>query len=242
VSARFVPKMTPVIRHVFAMHVPAFGRSLGLPLTLEELAAARGAVVPPAASGPQAVALTFDDGPHPEGTPMVLEALAEHGAHATFFLVGEQVAKRPALARRIVDEGHAVALHGHLHRPHPLRRPRALALDFERGTAALADAVGFEPRLHRPPYGIYSAASLRMARERGLQPLLWSRWGKDWRKVTTPEQITAHVIRGLRAGDVILLHDADYYSARLSHRRTAEAVSQIMKALQSAKLDTVTCA
>lgn len=263
---RFVPKMTPVIRHVFAMHVPVFGRSLKLPLTLEDLAAAgfapatpmaagvaatppstaaRAAVPPasgPAAPKPRNVAITFDDGPHPEGTPQVLEALARHDALATFFLVGEQVVKRPELARRIVEAGHAVGLHGHLHRPHPMRTTQAMAADFERGTAAIADAVGFEPRLHRPPYGIYSPASLRIARERGLQPLLWSKWGKDWRKVTTPEQITARVVSGLRPGDVILLHDADYYSARLSHRRTAAAVPAILNTLQSGEIGTVALA
>jgi peptidoglycan/xylan/chitin deacetylase (PgdA/CDA1 family) len=111
--------------------------------------------------------------------------------------------------------------------------------DFEHGIAAIADATGVEPRLHRPPYGIYSPASLRMARERGLQPLLWSKWGKDWRKVATPEQIAYRVTDGLEAGDVILLHDADYYSAKRSHRRTAAALPMIMKTLQSAELGTV---
>ena len=111
--------------------------------------------------------------------------------------------------------------------------------DFERGAYAIADATGVEPRLHRPPYGIYSPATLRMARERGLQPLLWSKWGKDWRKMATPEQITRRVMDGLQAGDVVLLHDADYYSAKRSHRRTAAALPAILKTLQSAELDTV---
>ena len=93
-----------------------------------------------------------------------------------------------------------------------------MADDFERGIAAIADATGVEPRLHRPPYGVYSPASLRIARERGLQPLMWSRWGKDWRKFTTSEQIAQRVVGGLQAGDVILLHDADFYSAKRSHR------------------------
>ncbi len=74
--------------------------------------------------------------------------------------------------------GHTVGLHGYLHRPHPTRNARAMLYDFERGIAAIADATGVEPRLHRPPYGIYSPASLRMARERGLQPLLWSQVGQ----------------------------------------------------------------
>jgi len=240
--------MTHVIRYVFAMHVPAFGRSLKLPLTLDDLeqpgfaTEVRGATATPLVSGPAVerhVAITFDDGPHPEGTPRMLEVLAEFDARATFFLVGEQVVKRPALARQIVSMGHTVGLHGYIHRPHPTRRKRAMIHDFDRGMAAIADATGVEPRLHRPPYGIYSPATLSIARERGLQPLLWSKWGKDWRKMATPEQITHRVVDGLQAGDVILLHDADYYSARRSYRRTAAALPTIMKTLQSAELGTV---
>jgi peptidoglycan-N-acetylglucosamine deacetylase len=233
-----------MIRHVFAMHVPAFGRALNLPHTLDELAAAGFAPASTGASGPPSagdrhLAITFDDGPHPEGTPRMLETLAEFDARAVFFLVGERLVKHPELARQIVDGGHVIGLHGYLHRPHTLRSATELAEDFERGLAAIEDAAGVQPRLHRPPYGIYSPASLRIAHERGLQPLLWSKWGKDWRKFTTPQQITRRVVGGLQAGDVVLLHDADYYSARRSHRRTAAALPEIMKTLKSAGLGTV---
>jgi peptidoglycan/xylan/chitin deacetylase (PgdA/CDA1 family) len=95
------------------------------------------------------------------------------------------------------------------------------------------------PRWHRPPYGIYSDAGLRAARAAGLEPLLWSRWGKDWRKFTTPERIAARATRGLAAGDVILLHDADFYSARGSHRRTVAALPNVIAALRAGELDTV---
>lgn len=188
------------------------------------------------------MALTFDDGPHPEGTPRILEILAEHGACATFFVVGEQVVKRPELVRRIAREGHTVGLHGYLHRPHPSRTEKAMSEDFERAVAAISAATGRDPRLHRPPYGVYSPASLRIARDRGLQPLIWSRWGKDWRKFTTPERIGRRVLTGVRSGDVILLHDADFYSSKRSHQRTAEALPAILKTLKSAGLDTVACA
>jgi peptidoglycan-N-acetylglucosamine deacetylase len=228
-----------MIRYVFAMHVPAWGRALNLPRTLDEMAATGFAPALMGPSGAPSVAITFDDGPHPEGTPKMIEVLARFDARATFFVVGEQVVKRPGLARQIVDAGHAIGLHGYVHRPHTLRSAKELAEDFERGLAAIQDAAGIQPLLHRPPYGIYSPASLRMARERELQPLLWSKWGKDWRKVTTPEQITRRVTKGLRAGDVVLLHDADYYSARRSHRRTAAALPEILKTLKSAGLGTV---
>jgi peptidoglycan-N-acetylglucosamine deacetylase len=233
---------TRTIKHILAPHVPAFARELGIARTLTELSAA----APPVASEPLAgerlaVAITFDDGPHPDGTPRVLEVLAEHGARATFFLVGEQVVQRPELARRILAEGHAVGLHGHRHRPHPTRSAVAVRDDFERGSTAIEDAIGARPRLHRPPYGVYSPASLAIARDRGLAPLLWSKWGKDWRKLTTPDRISARSLRGIAAGDVILLHDADFYSSKRSHCRTVAALPELLRKLKSSELDTVAC-
>jgi peptidoglycan/xylan/chitin deacetylase (PgdA/CDA1 family) len=184
------------------------------------------------------VALTFDDGPHPEGTPAVLEVLAAHGARATFFLVGEQVARRPALAAEIAAAGHAIALHGHRHRCQLRLTPRLIADDLARGADAIARATGVEPELHRPPYGIYSSAGLELARRR-FRPVLWSRWGKDWRRFTTPGRIAARAAAGLEDGDVILLHDADFYSARDSWQHTVNALPLILESAGSNKLPIV---
>ena len=85
---------------------------------------------------------------------------------------------------------------------------------------------------HRPPLGIYSEAGLRMTRELGMQPLLWSRWGKDWRRLTTPQRIAARATRDLGPGDVILLHDADHYSSKDSWQRTVAALPAILRVLQ----------
>jgi peptidoglycan-N-acetylglucosamine deacetylase len=239
-----------MLRYLFAPVHPPFARSLGLPRTLAELPATAvgvdaanqpaSASVSTSANSP-GVAITFDDGPHPEGTPAILEILARHGAVATFFVIGEQVSKRPQLLRRMQDEGHAIALHGYHHRLH-LRRGRAeLEDDFTRGTAAIEDAVGSSPRYHRPPFGIYSPASLRITHSHGLQPLLWATWGKDWRKFTTPERIAARAVGGIKAADVILLHDADFYSAKHSHERTAKALEPVLARLESAGLGTFLC-
>lgn len=204
--------------------LPPAARALGLPLTL------------PGSGG---VALTFDDGPHPEGTPAVLELLARAGARATFFVVGEQVQARPSLAAEIVSAGHVVALHCHRHRLQLRLSPEQVQADLARGGAAIEDATGAPAAWHRPPYGIYSAAGLRTVRAEGLNPLLWSRWGRDWRKFTTPARIAARALREVGPGDVILLHDADFYSARDSHRRTVQALTVILAELSLRKLDTV---
>jgi peptidoglycan/xylan/chitin deacetylase (PgdA/CDA1 family) len=101
------------------------------------------------------------------------------------------------------------------------------------------DATGRAPELHRPPYGVYSGEGLRQARAAGLRPLLWSKWGKDWRKFTTPERIAARATAALAGGDVILLHDADFYSSRGSHERTAAALPIVIAELKRRELGTV---
>jgi peptidoglycan-N-acetylglucosamine deacetylase len=190
-------------------------------------------------AGTTGVALTFDDGPHPVGTPAVLELLARFHARATFFVIGEQVQRRPELLGPIAAAGHAIALHGFRHRLQLRLGAAALADDLRRGLATIEDAAGTPVALHRPPYGIYSPAGLHAARAAGLQPLLWSRWGKDWRKFTTPARIAARAVDRAGPGDVILLHDADFYSARGSHLRTAAALETILTVLRERKLDTV---
>ncbi|HEY2160648.1 MAG TPA: hypothetical protein VGH24_05030, partial [Solirubrobacteraceae bacterium] len=94
------------------------------------------------------------------------------------------------------------------------------------------DATQRSPQLHRPPFGSYSPAGLAAARAAGLRPLLWSKWGKDWRSFTTPGRIATRATAGITRGDVILLHDADFYSSRDSHQRTAKAMPLVTEALQ----------
>lgn len=189
--------------------------------------------------GADGVALTFDDGPHPQGTPAVLETLREHGATATFFLAGEQVVRRPALAAEIIAAGHRVELHCYRHRNLLRLSVREFLDDAERARAAIEEATGQAIADYRPPYGIFSAATLRAVRRRGWRPVLWSRWGKDWARRATAESIARRSSSGVRAGDIILLHDADYYSARGSWVRTAAALPLILTELESCGLKTV---
>src|SRR5205823_142749 len=152
-------KISAVIRYLLAPHVPGAAHALGIQRTVTG-----------------GVALTFDDGPHPEGTPAVLEVLDEADFKATFFVVGEQVERRPALAAEIAARGHLVALHGYRHRPQPALPRRTVEDDLARGCGAIEAATGTRPGWHRPPYGLYSPDGLAAARARGLKPLLWSRW------------------------------------------------------------------
>ncbi len=154
-------------------------------------------------------ALTFDDGPDPDATPLVLDVLSDLGLKATFFMCGEQAERHPQLARRVAEEGHEVALHGHEH----LREPPPG--DFERGLTAVHAATGHWPSHFRPPYG-------RVA-ETPLETVLWSAWGLDWEAVG-PDRIAELVLRDLEPGAIVLLHDSARYAPRESAEPTALAL------------------
>jgi peptidoglycan-N-acetylglucosamine deacetylase len=189
--------------------------------------------------GAAGVALTFDDGPHPQGTPVVLEILREAGARATFFLAGEQVERRPALAAEIVAAGHRVGLHCHRHRNALRLTGRQFRDDAERGRAAIEEACGREIADHRPPYGIYSGSALRACRDCGWRPVLWSKWGKDWRGRASARWIARRATDSIGAGDIVLLHDADYYSAPGSWARTVAALPIIVEELENRGLKAI---
>jgi peptidoglycan/xylan/chitin deacetylase (PgdA/CDA1 family) len=184
-------------------------------------------------------ALTFDDGPHAQGTPAVLEILARAGVRASFFLVGEQLRRNPTLGAEIVAAGHEIGLHCDRHRNLLRLAPWQVRADFDRAQASIEDLTGRSPALYRPPYGVLNAAALRLARARGWRTLLWSHWGRDWEARATPASIAARVTDGAGEGSVLLLHDADDYSAAGSWRRTAAALPQVLRTLSERDLEAV---
>ena len=203
--------------------VPGLGPALGVEMRQDEEAG---------------VALTFDDGPHPQGTPAMLDVLRDRGATATFFLAGEQVARRPSLAAEIVAAGHRVELHCYRHRNLLRLGVRQFLEDAERARTAIEEASGQAIADFRPPYGIFSAATLSAVRSRGWRPVLWSRWGHDWNRRATAESIARRASAGVGAGDIVLLHDADYYSAPGSWVRTAAALPLILEEIEAGGLKT----
>lgn len=184
--------------------------------------------------GSRRVALTFDDGPDPDSTPAVLEALDEAGAEATFFLVGEQVERHAALAREIAERGHEVALHGFRHLAHD-HLGVAARDDLAAGIEAVETAAGVRPTRFRPPYGRFSEASYAACRDLGLEPVYWSGWGSDWEDIGS-DRIADLVTRDLRDRVVIVLHDSPRYGHRTSARATVEALPAIARAAREAGL------
>jgi peptidoglycan-N-acetylglucosamine deacetylase len=184
-------------------------------------------------------ALTFDDGPHARGTPAVLDVLADRAVRATFFLVGEQVLRNPTIAAEIVAGGHEIGLHCHRHRNLLRLAPWQVREDVARAQAAIEDATGISPALYRPPYGVLNATALRLARSAGRRTLLWTDSGRDWEAHATPESIAARVTDEVEEGSILLLHDADDYSAPGSWQRTALALPRVLDVLTERGLQAV---
>lgn len=180
---------------------------------------------------PDGVALTFDDGPDPRGTPAVLEHLDRLGWAATFFLLGSQVRRYPELARSLVAAGHEVAVHGDVHHSHLFRTPRDVATDLRQAATAIGTATGVRPRFFRPPYGVVTTGTLWAARQTGLQPVLWTSWGKDWQAGSTPERVVRTLSRSLDPGATLLLHDSDCTSTPGSWRATAASLPLLAEEL-----------
>jgi peptidoglycan-N-acetylglucosamine deacetylase len=186
------------------------------------------------------VALTFDDGPHPEGTPAVLAALERLEMSATFYVVSAQARRYPRLLQDVAAAGHELALHGGRHVPHCLVPPFVLERELRRARAEIEELAGCELQTLRSPFGAVSLSTLRFASRSGMRVVGWSRWGRDWERRATPAAIARRVAGGAAAGDILLLHDSDAYSAAGSWRRTADALPAVAELLSARGLGAVT--
>ena len=185
------------------------------------------------------VALTFDDGPQPDSLEQFLQVLETERAPATFFVVGERAASNPDLVKHLRDAGHTVANHGFAHRNHLFHGPRSIAADIEHGAATIAGITRERPTLYRPPYGIVAGATRVAAWRAHQRVVLWSRWGRDWRVRATSHSIATDATNGLRGGDIVLLHDADYYGSPVSWRNTLAALPRIIEHIRALGLEPV---
>ena len=155
------------------------------------------------------VALTFDDGPDPVATPIVLDLLARHGARATFFTLGSRALAHPELLVRMVNEGHTIGLHSYDHnRLYAFLRPDEVQADIERCRRIVEDACGVRAVWFRPPVGQMSPRTAAGVRRAGAETVGWSARGRDGLARTTALGVIQRLTPALKSGAILLLHDA----------------------------------
>jgi len=183
---------------------------------------------------PGELALTFDDGPNPAWTPRLLEVLAGHGVHATFFLLGSRAQSEPGLVRRIAAAGHLVGNHTWSH-PNLAWSGRArIRAELAETRDALEQMTGAPVRYFRPPFGARRPAALAVARELGMAPVLWNAMTSDWSN-PSGEGIAARLMarigrlteRGWAAN--IVLHDGGHLDPT-AHRGPSIAAAEMLAA------------
>jgi peptidoglycan/xylan/chitin deacetylase (PgdA/CDA1 family) len=174
------------------------------------------------------VALTFDDGPGAD-TERVLDVLAAHEMSATFFMVGRQAERNARTARRVAAEGHEVGNHSYSHPIYLYRSARETRRQLALAQDAIEGATGVRPRLARPPCGVRSPAYFRAARSLGLRTVQWGVAGFDWKR-NGAREIARHVLKDVRAGSIILLHDGDS-EGKSDRRETVAALPLIFEGL-----------
>ena len=191
------------------------------------------------ARGRQQIALTYDDGPNDPHTLRLLEVLARYDVRATFFLIGRYAQQRPDIARDLVKAGHVVGNHTFTHPLLTFKSGAEIRQELTACRSAVQDAVGEHSDLFRPPFGGRRPAVLRIARDLGLQTVMWNVTGYDW-NAPPAEVIERKVAKQMHGGDVILLHDGGHKRMGADRSQTVLATEQLIKRYKSEGYEFVT--
>ena len=178
------------------------------------------------------VALTFDDGPNPDATPLILDTLREKGVRATFFILGSHAERWPGLVRRIAHEGHQIGNHGYFHRKLHFKSPFYVSRDIRLGLRAIKRAGAPAPRYFRAPHGFRSPWTTPIASRYGEKTVGWSLgvWDSDRPGV---DEIVKRTLEGVTPGSIVLLHDGDGYNPDGDRMQTAAALPLIIDSLKA---------
>jgi peptidoglycan/xylan/chitin deacetylase (PgdA/CDA1 family) len=182
------------------------------------------------------VAITFDDGPSPRRTPRFLAALDQLDVRATFFVLGEQLARHRRVVELTVEAGHEIAVHGWRHGYLLGRSLRRVEAELERTASLVAEVSGQWPRWFRPPYGVLTGEGALAARRLGMRPVLWTAWARDWTRSATKLSIVDTVRPGITGGATLLLHDAGPSGPSAWGDATLAALPQIVGEVRRAGL------
>jgi peptidoglycan-N-acetylglucosamine deacetylase len=170
------------------------------------------------------IALTFDDGPNGKLTPRLLDLLAQHHIHATFFVVGENAAQYPEILQRAVREGHEIGNHSWSHPNFAKMSEESVRSQVKRTEDAIVNATGARPTLLRPPYGSITSREKRWLHDDlGYEIILWDVDPLDW-KNPGPSVVTRRILKETRPGSIVLSHDI--------HAQTIEAMPETLRELE----------
>ena len=178
--------------------------------------------------GTKKIALTYDDGPNDPHTLKLLDVLAKHNVKATFFMIGRFVRERPDIACAVAEAGHVIGNHTFTHPLLIFHSAAQTHSELEECRAALTDAVGEHSNFFRPPFGGRRPATLRIARNLGLQTIMWNVTGYDWNAPPAAE-IEKKVSRQIRGGDVVLLHDGSHREMGADRSQTVLATDNLIQ-------------
>lgn len=172
----------------------------------------------------KSIAFTFDDGPDPRYTPVLLDLLKQYNIKCTFFVLGEKAKANPDLVKRIADEGHTIGLHANKHISSTFRSYRATKKDFHDSLSVLKE-LGIRVKFYRPPWGLVNLTSNSFINKYEFEPVLWSIHASDWSRHVDVEHIITVLTTKVKPGDIVLLHDG---------RGSDEAPKRTIKALETA--------
>jgi len=185
------------------------------------------------------LALTYDDGPNDPHTLRLLEVLAKHNVHATFFLIGRYIQQQPQIAREIVQAGHVVGNHTLTHPLLIFKSEAEIRQELTQCRDALQDVIGKPSNLFRPPFGGRRPTTLRVACQLGLEPIMWNVTGYDW-NAPPAAAIERKVAKQIHGGDVILLHDGGHKQMGADRSQTVIATDHLIAHYKSEGYEFVT--
>jgi len=186
---------------------------------------------------PKLVALTFDDGPYGEATNQILNILKKEHVHATFFLLGMNVEKYPAITKRIVSEGHVIGNHSYRHSPLLSKMSTVdFHADVRHAEDVIVSATGLHPRYFRPPYGKHTPSMDQQLKDMGYFMVLWDVGAKDYEQDTScetiVEQIIGNTLKGRKRQQIIRLHDGRDVQIGYPRQNVIQALPKIIDQLK----------
>lgn len=179
------------------------------------------------------IAFTFDDGPNPTYTMELLDLLKQHHIKATFFVVGKNAEKHPEIIERMHHDGHLIGLHNYIHSSNWLMPPWKVKQGLDKSVRIIEEITGSKPIYYRPPWGMLNLFDYFIHKD--FKIILWSLMVGDWRSEGGSKKIEERLLKGIKAGDIILLHDAgeNWGANKDAPHFTIEALKHVLNELSN---------